>query len=257
MKVVILAGGLGTRLGPEGELLPKPLIKIGGKPILWHIMKYYSSYGFSEFIICLGYKGEMIKEYFYNYDILNSDFTLDFDAGKITAHNKHNEKNWKVTLVDTGRDALKGARIKKIEKYLDPGLNLLTYGDGLSDVNLKNLVNYHKKHKKILTVTGVHLSARFGEIKEKKGKVITFYEKPDQHKELKSGGFMVFDHRLLNYLTKRNSCDFEKGPLEEIANKGQVMVYKHKGNWECMDTMRDKEYLNKLWDEKKAFWKVW
>ena len=245
MKVIILAGGFGTRLGPEGDLIPKPLVRIGARPIIWHIMKFYSYYGFNDFIICLGYKGELIKNYFYNYDILNSDFTIDFKDGKINTHSKHSEKDWKVTLVDTGEKALKGSRIKKIDKYLDSDINMLTYGDGLSDVNLKTLLDYHKSKKGILTITGVHLSARFGEIKEKNGKLISFYEKSNQNKEIKSGGFMVFNRKMMNYLSEKDNCDFEKGPIEELAKLGKVMVYKHKGNWECMDTMRDVSYLNK------------
>ena len=257
MKVVILAGGLGTRLGTEGELMPKPLVRIGDKPILWHIMKVYSYYGLNDFVICLGYKGEMIKEYFYSYDILNSDFTIDFKTSKIKTHSKHSEKNWKVTLVDTGEDALKGARIKKIEKYLNSDINMLTYSDGVGDVNIRELLKYHQKHNKIITITGVHLSSRFGEIKERQGRVVTFTEKPKFGKEIKNGGFMIFSKRIMAYLSEEDNSDFEVGPLEKLARKGEVMVYKHPGNWECMDTARDVTYLNKLWREKKAFWKLW
>jgi glucose-1-phosphate cytidylyltransferase len=257
MKVVILAGGLGTRLGQQVETIPKPMVPIGSKPILWHIMKIYSYYGFNEFIICLGAKATVIKSYFYEYEIFNNDFTVDMAFGNIEYHNAHGEKNWKVTLVDTGLDTLKGGRIKRVEKYLDSETNMLTYGDGLADIDLNKLLAFHKSHNKIVTITGVHSPSRFGELVEEDGQVRSFTEKPRFSKGLINGGFMVFNKGMLDYLTEDEDCDFEIGPLENLAKAGQVMVYSHEGNWDCMDHERDVTYLNQLWKENKAFWKVW
>ena len=257
MKVVILAGGWGTRLGSRTEIIPKPMVKIGNRPIIWHIMKIFSSYGYNEFIICLGVKGDIIKDYFYHYEIKNNDFTIDLSNNEIEYLNNNDEANWKVTLVDTGLDTLKGGRIKRIEKYLDSDINMVTYGDGVADIDIKELVEYHKSHRKIITITGVHAPARFGELIEKKGKVQFFKEKPQTSLGFINGGFMVFNNELLDYLTPDEGCDFEKGPLEELSAKGEVMVYKHEKNWECMDHERDVAHLNKLWESNKAFWKVW
>ena len=257
MKVIILAGGMGTRLGTQIEAIPKPMVPIGNKPILWHIMKIYSHHGFNEFIICLGAKADVIKSYFYQYEIVNNDFTIDMSSGDIKYHSSHSENNWKVTLVDTGLDTLKGGRIKRVEKYLDSEINMLTYGDGLADIDLNKLLEFHKSHDKIVTITGVHRPSRFGELVEEGGQVRSLTEKPQFSHGLINGGFMVFDKEMLNYLTEDEDCDFEIGPLERLAANGQVMVYKHKGSWECMDHERDVVYLNKLWKENKAFWKVW
>jgi len=257
MKVIILAGGWGTRLGQQVEVIPKPMVPIGSKPILWHIMKIYSHYGLDEFVICLGVKAEVIRSYFYQYEIINSDFTIDMSSGDIKYYNTHNENNWKVTLVDTGLDTLKGGRIKRVEKYLDSEVNMLTYGDGLADIDLNKLLEFHKSHNKIVTVTGVHRPSRFGELVEESGQVRSFTEKPQFSGGLVSGGFMVFNKEMLNYLTEDEDCDFEIGPLERLAENGQVMVYKHEGNWYCMDHERDMVYLNELWRENKAFWKIW
>jgi glucose-1-phosphate cytidylyltransferase len=257
MKVIILAGGFGTRLGAQFEAIPKPMVLVGSKPILWHIMKIYSHYGFHEFIICLGVKGDVIKNYFYEYEIINNDFTKDMSSGEITYYSSHDENAWKVTLIDTGLETLKGARIKRVEKYLDSETNMLTYGDGLADIDLNKLITFHKSHNKILTITGVHRPARFGELVEEEGLVRSFKEKPLSSKGIISGGFMVFNKAMLNYLTEDESCDFEIGPIEHLAAIGQVMVYRHEGNWECMDHERDVVYLNKLWRENKAFWKIW
>ncbi len=256
MKVLILAGGLGTRLGSLSELIPKPMIEIGGKPILWHIMKIYSHYGFNEFIICLGYKGNIIKDYFYHYNNYASDFTVDLMKKDISYHNSSGE-DWKVTLVDTGLETLKGGRIKRVEKYLDDDINMLTYGDGVADIDINKLVEFHKSHEKMVTVSGVKPPSLFGEIIEEKGKVISFEEKPQTSQGLISGGFMVFDGGMMDYLSTDKDCDFEFGPLEKLAREGQVMTYKHEGFWECTDTVRDIDHLNKLWNEGKAFWKVW
>jgi glucose-1-phosphate cytidylyltransferase len=257
MKTIILAGGWGTRLGHLSEVIPKPMVQIGGKPVLWHIMKMYSYYGFNDFIIALGVKGEIIKEYFYNFEALNSDFTVDLKNNEITYHNKHNEASWKVTLVDTGLNTLKGGRIKRVEKYLDDEINMLTYGDGLSNIDIKLLIEYHKNHNKILTISGVNAPSRFGELNEKDGIVQSFTEKPQMSVGLVNGGFMVFNKKLLSYLSEDESCDFEFGPVEKLANSGEVMVYKHIGEWDCMDHERDVQFLNRLWAENNAFWKIW
>jgi glucose-1-phosphate cytidylyltransferase len=258
MKVVILAGGLGTRLGSLTETIPKPMVQVGGKPIIWHIMKIYSHYGFKDFILCLGYKQEVIKEYFHNYHIHSNDFSIHLGTKKTTIHNSHDEKDWKVTLIDTGLNTLKGARIKRIEKYLDEGINMLTYGDGVADINPKDLIKFHKSHKKMLTITGVRPPSRFGEIIEKDFKVISFKEKPQISTGLINGGFCVFDKKgLCKYLRKDEDCDLEFEIFEKLALLGQVMVYKHHGNWECVDNERDLKHLNRLWIEQKAFWKTW
>ena len=257
MKVVILAGGYGTRLGRRTELIPKPLVEIGNKPILWHIMKIYSHYGYNDFIICLGYRGEVIKDYFYHYEMLTNDFTIDLSNGNIEIYKKNESVNWKVTLVDTGLNTLKGGRLKRVEKYLDPEMNMLTYGDGVCDININQLVEFHKSHGKLITISGVHAPSRFGEILVENGKVLSFQEKPQTSSGLINGGFMVFNNEFLDYLTLDEKCDLELGAIEELTNKGEVMVYNHKENWECMDTERDVEHLNYLWMKNKAFWKVW
>jgi len=256
MKVVIFAGGLDTRLGQRTEILPKPMVKIGKKPILWHIMKIYSYYGYNDFVICLGYKGDIIKDYFYHYEMNNSDFTIDLSTKKIEFHLKTDE-NWRVTLVDTGLNTLKGGRLKRVEKYLDPDINMVTYGDGVCDLDINRLIEYHKSHGKLITITGVHAPSRFGEIIIENEKVIAFKEKPQTSAGLINGGFMVFNNEFLDYLTPEEECDLELGAIEELTQKGEVMVYNHKENWECMDTERDVIHLNKLWINDKAFWKVW
>ena len=257
MKVVILAGGWGTRLGNRTDLIPKPMVKIGNMPILWHIMKIYSYFGYNDFIICLGVKGDVIKDYFYHYELKSNDLMIDFSNGIIEYYNKQTESKWKVSLIDTGLNTLKGGRIKRIEKFLDPDMNLLTYGDGLANIDINQLIKFHKSHSKILTISGVHPPSRFGELFEESGKVIKFEEKPQTSVGLINGGFMVFKNELLDFLTVDEDCDFEHGALEELAEKGEVMVYKHDGFWECMDHERDVEHLNNLWYANKAFWKVW
>ena len=257
MKVIILAGGWGTRLGQMSELIPKPMVPIGGKPILWHIMKIYASYGYKDFVLPLGYKAENIKEYFYNYNAYSNDYTINLGTKKIRKIYNHNETDWNVTLVDTGLNTLKGGRIKRVEKYLDDEINMLTYGDGVADIDINKLLEFHEAHNKTVTVTGVHPSSRFGEFEEIDDRVVSFTEKPKSVKSYINGGFMVFNRELLNYLTEDEDCDFEFGALEELAHEGQVMVYKHEGEWECMDHERDVQYLNKLWNDNKAFWKIW
>ena len=256
MKTIILAGGFGTRLGNITEAIPKPMVKIGSKPILWHIMKIYSYYGYKEFIISLGYKSEVIKEYFYNYNILNNDFTIELGS-KNTEMLNQDESDWKVTLIDTGLNTLKGARIKRLESYLDSDLNMVTYGDGVSNININDLISFHKSHKKIITITGVHPPSRFGEIIVENGKLLSFEEKPQTSIGLINGGFMVFSKKLLEYLTEDENCDLESGTFSTLVREEQIMVYQHTGNWECIDTERDLNYLNKLWHSNDAFWKVW
>ncbi len=217
----------------------------------------YSHYGYKDFVISLGYKQEVIKNYFHNYNISASDFKIHLGTKKMQALNSHDEINWDVTLVDTGLSTLKGARVKKLEKYLDDDLNMLTYGDGVADIDIHELVEFHKSHGKILTITGVYPPSRFGEIKEENGKLVGFKEKPQASVGLINGGFFVFDKRLFNYLTENEQCDLEYETFENLVPLGEVMVYKHLRNWECIDTERDLKHLNKLWDERKAFWKTW
>lgn len=257
-KVVLLCGGLGTRLKEETEFKPKPMVTVGGKPILWHIMKIYSAYGYKDFILCLGYKGEIIKHYFYNYEIMSQDFKISYQNGKqITILKNCEEEDWSITLVDTGKDTLKGARLKKVEKYIDSDIFMVTYGDGIADINIEKLISFHRSHGKIGTVTGVRPPSLFGELCVENDKAVLFSEKPQTSAGLINGGFFVFDRRLFDYLTTDNSCDLERGPLEKLATSGELMVYIHDGMWGCMDTYRDMEYLNKLWDSGHAFWKVW
>jgi glucose-1-phosphate cytidylyltransferase len=257
MKVIILAGGFGTRLGNITESIPKPMVRIGDKPILWHIMKMYSHYGFKDFVLSLGYKQEVIKEYFHQYDVGSSDFAINLGTKEVRPLTTHDETDWNVSLIDTGLNTLKGARVKKLEKYLDDDLNMLTYGDGVADIDIAKLIEFHKSHGKTLTITGVHPPARFGEIIEKDGKLVSFKEKPQSSVGLISGGFMVFDKRLFNYLTEDENCDLEYEIFEKLVKLGEVMVYKHLKNWECVDTERDLAHLNKMWAENKAFWKSW
>ena len=258
MKVVLLCGGLGTRLREETEFRPKPMVEIGNKPILWHIMKHFAHYGHKEFVLCLGYKGEMIKEYFYNYEVINNDFTVELGrAKKIEVHNDHTESGWRVTLADTGDKAFKGARIKRVQPYIDGDIFLLTYGDSISNVDINELIKFHKSHGKMVTVTGVNPAARFGELMIDGDQVRKFFEKPKNGKEFINGGFFVLNKAIFGRLTTDDECDFEVGPLEELAREGQLMVYKHQGFWACMDTIRDRDQLNRLWDEGRAEWKVW
>lgn len=254
--VVILCGGLGTRLKEETEYKPKPMVNIGNKPILWHIIKIYSSYGFKEFILCLGYKGYLIKEYFYNYEILNNDFTVELgkNNNRILTHNTHSEEGLQITLVDTGEKALKGARLKRIEKYVKSNTFMVTYGDGLADINIHNLVKFHENHGKTATLTGVMPPSRFGELLVDEDKVVAFSEKPQTSGGLINGGFFVFNRKIFDYLVNDDSCDLEIGALNRLAEERELMVYKHSKEWVCMDNIRDMEYLNELWSSGKAFW---
>ena len=256
MKVIILAGGSGIRLGNQSLIIPKPLVKIGDKPIIWHIMKIYSYYGYNDFILCLGEKGEIIKDYFFNYDIINRDFKINLSDHSIQYLNNNNEKKWNISLINTGKNTLKGGRLKRIEKFLDSNINMLTYCDGLANINIEDLLKFHKSHGKILTITGVQSPSQFGEIIEEKGRVLKFREKPEIINKLINGGYMVFNSKLFNYLSPEEDCDLEKGPVEELTELGEVMVYKHYGSWKCMDTEKDRILLNTLWVKNKAFWKL-
>ena len=256
IKTVILCGGMGTRLREETEFKPKPLVEIGGKPILWHIMKIYSYYGFKDFILCLGYKGEMIKDYFLNYEMLNSDFTVELGSKKISIHNSHEEHGLKVSLVNTGETTMTGARVKKVGKFVDSKIFMLTYGDGVADINIVKLLEFHKSHGKIGTITGVHPVSRFGELIVNENKVLSFAEKPQSSDGLINGGFFIFNKEFLDYIDEREDCVLEKEPLEKLTADGELMVYKHDGFWQCMDTYRDFILLNNLWKTNPE-WKVW
>ena len=259
MQVAILCGGLGMRIREETEFRPKPMVKIGMRPILWHIMKIYSHYGCKDFTLALGYKGEMIKEYFCHYELMNNDVTIELgQPDKICIHSSHDEVGWKITLADTGQKALKGSRLKQIEKYIENEIFMVTYGDGVSDIDISELIKFHLSHGKIATVTGINPAARFGELKVVGSQVVSFHEKPDDTgQSFVNGGFFVFNRKIFDYLSADDKCDLEYGPLEQIAKEGELMVYKHFGFWACMDTIRDMEYLNQLWDQGKAQWKIW
>ena len=258
MKIVILCGGLGTRLREETEFRPKPMVNIGPRPILWHIMKIYAHYGHTDFVLALGYKGDQIKQYFYHYELMNNDLTLELGAPeKLCVHQGHKEAGWRITMADTGDKALKGARLKRLEKYIDGDMFMVTYGDGLANVDINALIDYHKSHGKLATLTGISLASRFGELKIKGNQVTAFNEKPNESEGLINGGFFVFNRGFLDYLSASDDCDLENGVLERIACKGELMLFRHRGFWACMDTIRDMEYLNKLWSEGQAEWKVW
>ena len=258
MKVVLLAGGFGTRISEESHLRPKPMVDIGGVPILWHIMKYYSCYGYNDFIICCGYKGHIIKEYFADYYLHRSDVTFDFSCGnKMIVHSNVAEP-WKVTVVDTGLNTLTGGRIKRIQKYVDNETFLLTYGDGVSNIDLDVLVNHHKESKKTITLSAIQPGGRFGvlDINDRDGSIIGFKEKAKEDGGWINIGFMIAEPDVFQYL-KGDDEAFEAAPLETLSQKGMLGVYKHYGFWQCMDTLRDRILLEKLWDEKIAPWKIW
>ncbi len=257
MKVVILAGGYGTRISEESIFRPKPMIEIGEFPILHHIMKYYSYYGFNEFVICCGYKANIIKEYFANYFLHTSDVTFDFRFNGNMQIHENTAEPWKVTLIDTGLDTQTGGRIKRIRKYTENETFLLTYGDGISDVNLKELVEFHKENKAMVTLTSVQPSGRFGAIDvEANGKISSFKEKPKGDVGWVNGGFFVCEPEIFDYIDGDKTF-WEREPLETIANSGKLMAYKHHGFWSPMDTVRDKNYLDELWKSGNAPWKVW
>ncbi len=256
MKVLILAGGFGTRLSEQTEIKPKPMVEIGGKPILWHILKIYSTYGYNDFVILLGYKGYVIKEFFANYFLHQSDLTIDIKNNKIEIHDNYSE-NWKITLVDTGADTLTGGRIKRAGKFVDNEPFLLTYGDGVSDVDIQKLVEFHKSHGKLATMTAIQPEGRFGALDiSKNNEINSFIEKPKGDNAWINGGFFVCQPEVLNYINGDETI-FEKEPLEKLAKEGQLQAFKHDGFWQCMDTLRDKNRLEDEWSTGKAPWKKW
>jgi glucose-1-phosphate cytidylyltransferase len=256
MKVVILAGGLGTRLSEETVLKPKPMVEVGGKPILWHIMKIYSHFGFHEFVICLGFKGYVIKEYFSNYFMHMSDVTFDMEHNTMEVHQKYVEP-WRVTLVDTGQETMTGGRLKRVEPYLGDEPFMMTYGDGVADVDIAGLVAFHKSHGRLATVTSTQPSGRFGALCFGEGTQVTsFQEKPAGDGNWINGGFFVLDPKVIDYIPG-DATLFERDPMEGLARDGQLMAYKHEGFWQPMDTLRDKNHLEELWVAGKAPWKLW
>ena len=256
MKVVILCGGKGTRLREETSVRPKPMVEIGGHPILWHIMRTYAHYGFNEFVLCLGYMGEVIREYFYHYTIRNSDFTLDLSRGSIEFHGTQQIPNWRITFVDTGAETMTGGRVKKIEPYITEDTFLLTYGDGVTDLNISNSLDFHNNHGLIGTITGVSPPSRYGELLIEDDKVLSFAEKPEKKHDFINGGYFIFSKKIFDYLTDKDDCVLEREPLEKIARDGQLRVYQHHGFWQCMDTFRDYKFLENLWKSGHAPWRV-
>lgn len=258
IPVVILCGGLGTRLREETEVRPKPMVEIGGRPILWHIMKGYAVHGFTDFVILLGYKGERIKEYFLNYEAMNNDFTVELGRPEsIAYHDAHQENGWRVTLVDTGYATMTGARVKRAARHLTGDRFMLTYGDGVSSVDFRRLLDFHREAGTLATVTGVRPSSRFGELLLNGSRVVQFSEKPQTHEGVVNGGFFVFERTALDYLSDDPACVLEREPLERLAAGGQLSVYRHDGFWQCMDTFRDLQQLNQLWESGEAAWKTW
>lgn len=256
MKAVILAGGLGTRLSEETIVRPKPMIEIGGKPILWHIMKIYSHHGINDFIICCGFKGYVIKEYFSNYFLHTSDVTYDLSTNNIEIHTKRSEP-WKITLVDTGDNSMTGGRLKKVSRYLEnEDIFCMTYGDGLSDIDITRTIDFHKKHKKLATVLATYPQGRFGALDIQNQKVMRFREKPKGDGGMVNGGFFVLSNKVLNYI-EGDHISWEQEPLAKLAEENQLMAFEHEGFWQPMDTLRDKNYMEELWVSGEAPWKTW
>ena len=256
MKVLILAGGMGTRLAEETSVIPKPMVEIGGHPILWHIMKIYSQYGYNDFVILLGYKGYIIKEYFANYFLHSSDVTFNLRENKMTIHEQHCEP-WNVTLIDTGLNTQTGGRVLRAKKYVGNEPFMLTYGDGVSDININKLVEFHKAHGKIATMTSVQPEGRFGTIKCDNTKVSSFMEKTKGDGAWINAGFFVLQPEVFDYIKDGDATIFERAPLENLAKDGELYTYKHEGFWKCMDTLRDKIQLNDIWDSGNVLWKKW
>ena len=258
MKAVILAGGFGTRLSERTDLIPKPMVEIGGRPILWHIMKIYAQYGISEFVVALGYKGHVVKEYFLNYKNIETDCTVDLGSGEIALFpsSNSNREDWRVTLVDTGRNVMTGGRIKRLQEIVGGDPFLLTYGDGLADIDINALIQFHKRQGKKATLTAVHPKAHYGELEVIEGQVSKFMEKPEFKSSWINGGFMLLDPSVLE-LIEGDDTVFEREPLERLSKLGELVAYRHDGFWQCMDTLRDVHYLNSLWDANNAPWRVW
>ena len=257
IKIIILCGGKGTRLKEETVFQPKPLVRIGDKPILWHIMKTFGVQGFNQFILTLGYKGEMIKEYFLNYQNLIHDSVLNTKTGTSKIISNHEIEDWDITMVNTGVENLKGSRIKQVEKYCNNGINIIAYGDTLSDVNINEVIEFHLTHGKIATLIGVRPPSMWGQLHIEGNQVIKFEEKPQTIEGVINGGFIVFNQELFNFLSEDPKCDFEIGPLNELANIGELMCYPYDGFHICMDTKRDQENIELLWRSNHAPWKVW
>ena len=255
MKVAILAGGLGTRLSEETTVKPKPMVEIGGKPMLWHIMNIYATYGFKEFVVALGYKGEIIKDYFVNYHNRARSLSIDLKTGHVTAHNAESE-DWTVHLLDTGADTMTGGRVKRVAEFIGNEQFMLTYGDGVSNVNIPELLQFHRAQKKLATLTAVRPAARFGQMVIENGCVIQFKEKPQIGEGWINGGFFVLEPGIVNYI-KDDSTAWEFDSLEKLAAEGQVAAFEHEAFWQCMDTVRDVHLLEKLWQEGNAPWKIW
>ena len=254
MKVVILAGGFGTRLSEYTDLVPKPMVTIGNKPILWHIMSWYAAQGHTEFIIALGYKAEVVKEYFYNYRTLNTDFTVDLGSGEVSSHSS-GTPDWKVTLVDTGENTMTGGRVKRLSGHIGSEPFLLTYGDGVGDIPVNEVISLHKSSNSTITVTAVRPPARFGELEIEAGKVLSFKEKPQLHEGWINGGYFVVEPRFLD-LIDDDSVMLERQPLERAVANGEMAAFQHDGFWQCMDTKRDRDMLEALWQTKKAPWAI-
>lgn len=256
MKVLILAGGYGTRLSEETVIRPKPMLEIGDQPVLWHIMKGYSHYGLNEFVILLGYKGYVIKEYFVNYFLHQSDVTIDLSTNQLEVHNNTSEP-WKVTLLDTGKNSMTGGRILRAKSFVNNETFMLTYGDGVSDVNLDELLRFHKSHGKMVTATTVQPEGRYGSVdSNEEGRIQRFLEKPEGDGAWINGGFFVCEPEIFDYLEDDKTI-FEREPLENLASDGELYAYRHTGFWKCMDTLRDKSQLNRLWETGQAKWKIW
>jgi len=257
MKVVLLAGGFGTRLSEETDIRPKPMVEIGGKPILWHIMKTYSEYGFNDFVVLLGYKGYYIKEYFANYFLHQSDVTIDMSDGSMEVHNNSSEP-WKVTLLDTGLHSMTGARIKKAQDFIGNEPFMLTYGDGVADINIRELLSFHKAHGKSMTMTSTQPAGRFGALDiDENNQVNVFKEKPKGDGSWINAGYFVCEAKVFDYIMAGDSVVFEQEPLQNIAKDGELITFRHNGFWKPMDSLKDKNDLNELWDKSEAPWKVW
>lgn len=256
MKVAILAGGLGTRLREETEYRPKPMVEIGGRPILWHIMKLYAHHGFGEFVVCLGYKGDLIRDYFLNYEIRNRDFTVTLGSREVKIHNCHSEDGWKVTLAETGDATMTGGRIRRIAHYLDGGTFMATYGDGVADIDVKKLLDCHRRSGRLATVTAVRPASRYGELAIEDGTVKLFREKPQVQEGWINGGFFVFEPQVFG-LIGGDDESLEGGLLVKLADSGELAVYRHEGFWQCMDTYREMQILNEMWRTGGAPWGLW
>ncbi len=257
MKVLILAGGFGTRLSEETHLIPKPMVEIGGRPILWHVMKIYSSFGFNDFVILLGYKGYVIKEYFANYFLHQNDVTIDIAQNSIESHSQHDAEPWKVTLINTGLNTMTGGRLKRAKPYLNNEPFMFTYGDGVSDVNVKELLSFHENHGKLVTMTAVQPEGRFGAMRFADNQVVeSFEEKPEGEGGWINGGFFVCQPEALDYI-EGDHIMFEREPMRQLVSNGQLTAYKHHRFWQCMDTLRDKRTLENMWSEGDPQWKIW